>query len=152
MFPPAYFCSVRDNDTGGAAPNGSTSFLACFSHFGAPPIDVPAGSSLRLGTVLFDIPSLAAPGAVTLDLRNAVLSNELIGELNSCAPFAQVPMPCLPATIILEAPPTPTPTPAGPALRKIPESCVPLDFDNCDPDIPAANLWLCVTGPCDGSR
>ncbi len=43
-------------------------------------------------------------------------------------------------------PPTTGPTPSGPAVIKIPEG----NANNVDLDIPAANLWICVTGPCAG--
>jgi hypothetical protein len=50
---------------------------------------------------------------------------------------------------------TPTATATGgaggdPGVSKVPESCIAPGSGNCDPLVPAANLWLCVTGPCSG--
>jgi hypothetical protein len=41
---------------------------------------------------------------------------------------------------------TPTPTIPGPHVLKVPEG----NDANTDPSIPAANLWLCISGPCSG--
>jgi hypothetical protein len=85
---------------------------------------------------------------ITVDATNTVPeSNEGNNTFSGFIGIPTLPPTCTPTAT---ATPTITPTPSGPGITKLPESCLPGPNANCDPTIPAANLWICVTGPCAG--
>jgi hypothetical protein len=153
-------------DIDGGAPENSR--IDCFNTAGnGPAIAAFPADHPTLYTVHYVIPALAPIGSVTLSFDNAVVGNNDGIELMSCNPVITNAGGCYSATInIVEPPPEPTATPTntptntptatatvpGGNVVKIPESCIdPGDPDNCDPNIPAANLWICVNpAPCAG--
>jgi hypothetical protein len=161
-------CSLLlpDNDTGTDGPGTSVSKFGCFMT--GPPAGVPvaANGELVLATVRYDVPPGALPGTVALTLSDAVVGDDIGNSLVACVEFGPVGS-CSGATItLLPATPTATPTPTstssttptptdtptptatlpGPSIVKIPEG----NANNVDLSIPAANLWICQTGPCSG--
>jgi hypothetical protein len=141
-------------DTGADGPGTAVSLLFCYN-IGAPngPL-IGANAQLRLARMHYTVPPAATPGSVPLSLSFvAVFDNSFI-ELGSCLPTSNEVMDCLGATINLVPPPTATPTltptatatPIVPGVVKIPEG----NANNADQSIPAANLYLCIVGPCAG--
>jgi len=164
--PTAWNCSLipPDEDTGNGGPGTSASALTCFSsdNPGTPLPAFPAGH-LPLATVLYNH-TPGVQGTTSLSIINGVIGDGGGIELLSCNPSATNPGECFTAAVeFIAAPtntptntatatdtatntPTATPTPLGAAVNKIPEG----NANNVDLLIPAANLWICVTGPCSG--
>ncbi len=144
-IPGDWICSPARSDTGEGGPSAAVSFMSCIeaANFGHGPL-LPSGSTLLLGTVHYTVPLAAQPGTLQL-------SSDFIAAADSnAAPIANcdLPEPCPGARINLLAPPsTPTPT-TPPSLLKAPEGSVA--NGNVLPNVPAANLFLCQTGPCSG--
>jgi hypothetical protein len=163
-------CSLvpHTNDDASEAAPVENSKLACFVQAGLGP-SVAAGVQFLLADVTYNV--LGTNGVSTITAKDVVVGDNGGVELLSCNPVIAEPgSGCFPTTITITDPPadtptntatstntplptnTPTATPEGPVVVKIPESCIaPSNPNNCDPDIPAANLWLCVTGPCSGA-
>jgi hypothetical protein len=152
-----------DND--GLPANGiDESSAACFNNQPNGPNSVGTGGNIELGQIDYNIPGGATPGIVPLTFKSGGTGDPDGNGVISCPDVN-----CQGATIELQEPPpatdtptpeptdtplptnTPTPVPAGSQIIKVPESCVNMqDSINCDIDVPAANLWICETGPCDG--
>jgi hypothetical protein len=169
---PDWSCSLPtpDEDTGEDGPGTSTSFLSCFNGSPSPALPPFPAPHVVLALVHYDI---VANGVALLGLEDFALGDDDGVEVMSCNPVITTAGQCFGAQVTIQDPPpadtatptnTPEPTatftatptatntPLGASVVKIPESCVAGggDPDNCDPLIPAANLWLCVTGPCAG--
>jgi hypothetical protein len=127
-----------DNDTGEFGPGTASSELDCLTSFGLP---MQTGTAVRVGTVRYAVVAGAAPGAVELELRGAEVVDELGVNLTNC-PFISSAWPTCPGANITLIDPPPAPL----AIHKIPEGV----GDNTDLSVPAANLWICELGPCDG--
>jgi hypothetical protein len=163
---------VPDNDDGSGGPGTQTSTLDCFLGIGSDP-----GPSFAQGADAFTawIDYNVGPGthSTTLTFTRGVWGDNNSAEIVICLGGDSMPGggddgQCFPATVNIvpgptatdtpvpptstntPIPPTATNTPAGGTVNKIPESCIGGPSVNCDPTIPAANLWICVTGPCAG--
>jgi hypothetical protein len=156
---------ATDDDLSEANPV-ENSFIGCFISAGAGPA-VAAATPLRLADLTYD-PISNSVHALTLKV--VVIGDNAGGEVMSCNPTVVTAGQCFGATVTIEDPPaatstattaptntfTPTATattpPPGPIVRKIPEGCqegAPPSL-NVDCDIPAANLFICLVGLCDG--
>jgi hypothetical protein len=170
----------HDNDDGSGGAGTQTSTLDCFVQAGLGPAyaagDEVAVAAVDYNVLANGVVTLTHVGGVLGDNGGAELLNcngpdGLPGPgdvdmdtIDDSVDNGQ----CFPATITVEDPPpatatnTPPPTntptetptatntPLGGTMNKIPETCLdPLD-ENCDITIPAANLWICVVGPCAG--
>jgi hypothetical protein len=157
--------------TGEDGPGTSTSFISCFNGSGPWPAYPPSPAPhVVLATVTYNV---VANGVNNLAIEDYSIGNSSGIEIMSCNPVVSTAGQCFGAVInVIDPPaatatptntplpptntptntPTATNTPLGASVIKIPESCVigNEDLDNCDPLIPAANLWICVTGPCAG--
>jgi hypothetical protein len=138
----------------------STNFLSCFVSDAGP--TVADGGTLRLVTMSWNMG--VAPGSIISNFEDLSIGDNSGVELLSCNPVSTTAGDCFSAELILTAPPTntptntatntatstntptATPTPLGGTVNKIPEG----NANNVDLAVPAANLWICVTGPCAG--
>ena len=166
-------CSLLPPDPDdGSGPIGSeNSRIDCFNGAAdGPAIAAFPADHPTLFTVHYIVAAGAPLGSVTLTIDNGVVGNNDGIELLSCNPTITNAGGCYAATINIVEPPPATPTntvpptntptntptatntPLGGSVVKIPESCIaPADLDNCDPAVPAANLWICVApAPCAG--
>ncbi len=153
-----YVCSLPPPrpDTGEDGPGKAASQLDCFNAGGASQHGptMPAYSSIVLGRVHYNIPLAAPAGPATFSLTFTHVADwPSVNELGVCPGTGSDPLvPCLPATInIVPPPPTATATPTNtptppPAVVKVPEG----NGNNTNASVPAANLWLCIVGPCSG--
>jgi hypothetical protein len=143
---------------------GQQSYFGCFNGLFDGPLVSPANPR-RLVSITYDVPDSAPPGVVLLNLLEGSVYEMNFGEIMSCNPAITVPGTCEVALITISdepVPPTitatptlspsatpspsPTSTPVGPGIAKVPEG----NTHNTDLTIPAANLWICENGPCDG--
>ncbi|HET6615052.1 MAG TPA: hypothetical protein VFH62_04115, partial [Dehalococcoidia bacterium] len=129
-------------DTGALGPTGSASFLSCFIS-GAGNVPLAAGQSIALARVHYAVSDPDA-GTSLLDFDFVSAGDPFGVALIQASPGC--PDCLLTATIDIAPPPTATPTPPGPRVEKIPEG----NANNVDLTAPAANLWICAAGPCDG--
>ncbi len=136
-FPPP------DNDNGFGGPGTATSYLGCFEVVNPGPV-IPAGGSILLGTVRYNVPGTALAGTVPLNLDFSAFYGDDIQEVGSCDPLIIEPATCVNASITFIGP--------GPRIEKVPEG----NANNTDLTIPAANLWICAApaacaGPGEGA-
>ena len=171
--PGVYNCSLLPPvpDDGSGGPGTENSRIDCFLNSGtAPALPAFPADHPEIFRVHYIVAASAPIGSVALTLDNVVVGDSGGIELMSCNPTITNAGGCHGATInIVPPPPEPTATPTntsvpptatftptatvpGGNVIKIPESCIaPADLDNCDPAIPAANLWICVNpAPCAG--
>jgi hypothetical protein len=150
--------------------------LQCFVSAGSGPAHA-LGADVKLSDITYNKIAASVGNTVLTFGQSGVNGGSLVAdndgiELVSCNGSDTLPGTgddgqCFGALLIFSAPPdtatplptdTPTPlptatdtplptaTPAGATLNKIPEG----NENNVDLAIPAANLWICVTGPCAG--
>jgi hypothetical protein len=160
LTPGTWACSppTPSEDNDGMPANGiDDSLLSCFESTGTGP-NLVNGGAIELALVHYEVPPGATAGVVPLSFPSGGAGDPVGTPLVVC-PGAE----CIGADIVLEAPPpdptatftntatatfTPTPIPPDPAIVKVPESCIYPDADseNCDENVPAANLWICDNG------
>lgn len=120
ILPGSWACApAPSNNTGVDGPSAAVSFLSCFT--GGRGVSLPAGASVLVATVHYNIPSGATPGDIPLSLAYASAGNH-DGFARDCNPAnsASAAMECPGATVRLveaapltpTAVPTHTPTPA----------------------------------------
>lgn len=121
ILPGSWACApAPSNNTGVDGPSAAVSFLSCFT--GGSGVSLPAGASVLVATVHYNIPSGATPGDIPLSLAYANAGNH-DGLARDCNPAssASAAMECPGATVRLveaapltpTAVPTHTPTPAA---------------------------------------
>ncbi len=159
--------TAADNDEGTEIIPAQMSHLQCLVTAGTGPT-FPQFTDVILADVTYD-KIVASVGPSVLTWGNSLVADNSGIDLVNCfgsdgAEGGGDDQQCFPATINMTGaptatntpipptatntpiPPTATNTPAGAVLVKIPEG----NGNNVDLNIPAANLWICVTGPCAG--
>jgi hypothetical protein len=166
---------------------GQRAFLSCFNGSGTGPSEASQVAHHPLARVSYDVPGGATAGAVPLTLENVAVFDDSFTPLVNCvpgpctngqitltdpptvaptdtpAPATDTPVPPtntpVPPTNTPTVTNTPTATPAGAFLYKVPEQCsvgsggdASDDNADCsDATLPLANLWLCESpAPCAG--
>jgi hypothetical protein len=163
-------CSLipPDNDDGSGGPGTQASTLDCFLNTGTAP-SYAQGANTAVAVITYNHTS-GVDGSAVLTFTRGVIGDSGGAELLNCngpdglPGGGDDPGQCFPATVNFVPGPTATPTntplptntptntptatntPAGGTMSKHPEG----NANNVDPAIPAANLWICVTGPCSG--
>jgi hypothetical protein len=137
-----WFCTppppehLNGGPLGSDGPGTSVSFLSCFTPLSGPPI--ANGEAVKLATTHYDVPGSVQPGSVTLDASFLYVGNNVgNGLFDALDCLDRYDPGCPSVTIIFVAP----------GVEKIPEG----NANNVDLDVPAANLWICESGPCDGA-